>query len=63
MGALVYVEYLASEKLLYDTGSSARCSVTAWRDEVEGRAAQNRGDVSIVIADSRCCMEETNTTL
>ena len=35
----------------------------AWRgwDGGGGREAQERGDICIIIPDSRCCMAETNT--
>ena len=29
----------------------------------DGREIQEGGDISILMADSRCCMAETNTTL
>ena len=28
-----------------------------------GREAQDRRDICIIVADSHCCMAETNTTL
>ena len=37
-----------------------------WPREVgwgEGRKAQERGDICIIVTDLSCCMAETNTTL
>ena len=57
MYTLLWVKRIASgEKLLYSTGSSARCSVMAWRG---GRG----GDICIHIADSLHWTGETNTTM
>ena len=61
------VKQIASGKLLYHTGSSAWCSVTierggiGWREG--GREVWEEGDLCIFMADSYCCMEETNTTV
>ena len=63
---LPYVEWAARENLLCDSGSSDRCSLTTWRgwDEVEGgREVQEGGDVCMPMADSCCCVAETNTVL
>ena len=53
-----------SGKLLYNTGSSAQCSVTTrgmgWGGVKE---AQEGGDICIFMADLPCCMVEINTTL
>ena len=48
-------------KLLYNTGSSARCSVTTYRGGMGGR--EEGGNICILMADSCSCMAETNTTL
>ena len=50
---------MAGGKLLYNTGSPARCSVKiceGW----EGRVAQQGGDICIIMADLCCCRAETN---
>lgn len=31
--------------------------------DLNGKEMQNRGDICVCIADSRCCTRETNTTL
>ena len=55
----------ASGELLCDPRSSARCSMTTQRGKWDwgGREAQVGRDTCIFVADSRCCMAETNTTL
>ena len=57
------VNQIASGKQRCSTGNSGQCSVTAegWDGEWEG--GSGRGDVCILIADSRCCRAETNATL
>ena len=59
MYPLPHIEQTASVKLLYSTGSSAQCSVMTWRG---GREVQEKRDICICKADSRCTAE-TNTTL
>ena len=54
------VKQIASGKLLHSTGSSARCSVMAWRG---GREVQEGGGICVHIADSLHHRAETNTTL
>ena len=64
MHTLPCVKQIASGKLLYDTGSSARCF-----DDLDGgrkvgmggKEAQEGGDICIPIADSYCCTAESNT--
>ena len=61
---LPYVNLITSGKLLYSTRSSAWCSVMTERDRMGSRrAAQEGGDICIHIADSVCCIAETNTVL
>ena len=55
---------IASGKLLYSTGNSARCSVMNQRGRIGARReAPEGGDMCILIADLHCCIAETNTTL
>ena len=51
-------------KLLYSTGSSARCSddLEGWNEGGE-METQEGGDICVRIADSCFCTAETNTTL
>ena len=52
------------EKLLCRSGSPARGSVmTSGAGCGEGREAPEGDDMRIIVADLRCCMAETNTTL
>ena len=63
---LPYVKQKAGGKLLYSAGSSAQCSVMAWRGGMGGRLWEggSRGDdICMHTADSHCCTAETNTTL
>ena len=61
--ALSGINWITGEKLLY-TGSPVWSSVWTWRGGGgDGRKTWERGDVCILMADSRCCMAETNTTL
>ena len=57
------VKQIVSGKLLYNTGSSAQCSMTTrgmgWGGVKE---AQEGGDICIFMADLPCCKVETNTT-
>ena len=53
-------KYMASGKLLYKTGSPAWHSVMTQRGRVRG-GEEEGGDICIIIADSSCCMAETNT--
>ena len=56
---------MARVKLLYNTGSSAQGSVMTQRGGMgwEGkREDQEGGDTCRPMADSHCCMAETNTT-
>ena len=55
-----YAKQAASGDSLCDAGSSAHGSVSAQRG---GRGVQEGGDISIPMADSCCCMAETNPTL
>ena len=50
---------VASGHLLCSTGTSARCSLMT----EGGEETQEGGDTRTLIADSRCCAVETNTTL
>jgi len=64
--AIKGMKFWDSGKLLYNTESSAQCSVTTKRSAVwVGRDVQEGGDifVCILMADSCCCITETNTTL
>ena len=57
------VKQIASGKLLYNTGSSAQCSVMTQRDGVVGWKAQEGEHICIHITDTHWSTEETNTTL
>jgi len=53
-----------SGKLLYNTGSSAWCSVVTYRDVGDcGREFQEGRDTCVLTADSHCCTAETNAIL
>ena len=57
-------KYIAGEKLLYNTGSPAWCSVMTLRGGIgEGRKTQEGSDKCIIMADLLCCTAETNTAL
>ena len=56
----IMCKIVASGNLLYSAGTSARCSVMT---EKGGKETQEGGDIRTLIADSRCCTAETNTTL
>ena len=58
------VRLTACGKLLYNTGSSTQCSVTASRGGMRG-GSELRGEGTYVYlrADARCCMAETSTIL
>ena len=51
---------IAGEKLLYNTGNSAWCSAVTLRG---GEEVREGGDKCTFIADSHCCIAETNRTL
>ena len=51
MYTLSYIKQIASGKLLYNTGSSAWCSVMTLRWRVGGKEAQEAGDICILIVD------------
>ena len=55
------VKQKAGGKMLHNPGSSAQCSVTPRGVECmgSGRDVQEGGDVCMLIADSCCCMAET----
>ena len=57
--ALLCVEWLAGEKLLYNTGDLWSPREVGW----EGIEVQEGGNICIIMAYSRCCMKETNTAL
>ena len=38
-------------------------NLEGWDGVGGGREVQEGGDISILVADSHCCMAETNTTL
>ena len=61
------VEQIASGKVLFSTGSSARCSVMTYRGVVEGGMGvglEREGPcIYICTADSLCFTAETNTPL
>ena len=38
-------------------------NLEGWHGEGDGKEVQEGGDISILVADSHCCMAETNTTL
>ena len=54
---------IVNGKLLYSTGRSAQCDdLEGW--DGGGVEGGSRGrDICIFMADSHCCMEESNTTL
>ena len=56
---------MASGKLLYNTGSTNQYSdnLEGWDEGCGGREVQEEGDICISMADSHCCMAETNTSL
>ena len=59
-----WVKQIADEKLLYNIGSPAWCSVVTYRGGLEeGREAQELGDICIIMLDLYCHRAETNTTL
>ena len=59
-----YVKWIARGKLLCSTGNSAWCLVMTQRGGMRGgREALKGGALHILIADSCCCMAETNTIL
>ena len=63
---LACVKYIASGNLLYDAGSSdpVLCDNPEGCDGLGGgREAEEGGDMCIPMADSCCCMAETNTVL
>ena len=51
------------EAAIYGTESSVQCSVMTYGVGYMGKEAQTGGDMCILIADSRCCTAEINTTL
>lgn len=54
----------AGGELPHSTGGPAPRSVTTWRGGAgEQREAQEGRDIRIIMADLRCCMAETDTTL
>ena len=55
---------VANGKLPYNTGSSTLYSVRTYRGGMRWgmREVQEGGDICILMADSLCCMTETNTT-
>ena len=58
------VKWIARGELLCSTGNSAWCSVMTQRGGMRGgREALQGADLHILIADSCCCMAETNTIL
>ena len=58
------VKQIASWNLLCSTGSSARCSVMTWRDEMGGgQRGPSGGGMCPHIADSHCRTADTKTTL
>ena len=63
---LPYVKQIVSGNLLYDVGSSnpVLCdNLEGWDGVGSGREVQERRDTCLHVADSRCCMAETNTVL
>ena len=57
--ALTYTHYQ-----VHDTEGSVPCSVMTSRGGMRGgRVALEGGDICIHVADSRCCIAETNTAL
>ena len=64
---LPYVKLIASENLLYSTGSSARCSVNQMCEMGALGGMSKREGIYIYIyihvADSLCCTAEINTIL
>ena len=60
---LSYVKCIAGGNLLYDVGSAnlVLCDDTVEWDGMGGeREVQDRGDICILMADSCCCMAESN---
>ena len=60
------VKEIAIGKLLYNTERSAQSSVMTYRGEMggwNGREVQEKGDICILMADSWCCMAESNAAL
>ena len=57
------VKHVARGNVLYSTRSSALCSVMTWKCGIGGKegGARGKGYIYIYMADSCCCMEETNT--
>ena len=63
---LPYVKQIVSGNLIYDVGSSnpVLCdNLEGWDGVGSGRKVQERRDICLPVADSRCCMAETNTVL
>ena len=63
---LAYVKQTASGNLLYNRDSFnlvRHSNLEGWNRAVGGREVPEDGDIRILIAESCCCMPETNTTL
>ena len=63
---LPYVKQTASGNLLYNRESFHLVhhnSLEGWNRAVGGREVPEEGDICILIAESGCCMAETNTML
>ena len=63
---LPYVKQTASGNLLYNRESFnlvRHSNLEGWNRAVGGREVPEEGDICILIAESCCCMPETNTTL
>ena len=64
---LPYAKQTTSGKLLYDTGSSTGLQGALWQPGAVGcgggREAREGGHTYTLMADSSCCMAETNTIL
>ena len=50
------IKWITDENLLYSPGNSV------FYGDLHGKEIQKRGDICINLADSLCCMAETNTT-
>ena len=57
--ALLCVEWVVGEKLLYNTGPLWSPRGVGW----EGMEVQEGGNICIIMGHSCCCMAETNTAL
>ena len=56
---LLYLKWVASKHLLYNTGNSTQCYVAGWMGGEFGR----KWILVYVWAESLCCLPETITTL